>query len=262
MTAGERDTATPPKTKTASRRMGIPLYEQVKRRIAADVSRGAWKTGEKLPSENEIAAELSVSRLTAHRALRELAAEGLIRRVHGVGSFVARSAVPFSIVRVHDIADVIRSRGDELSATVVETGETRAGPELGRSFGVPSRATLFRSVVVYRANGVPLQIETRHVSPAFAPDYPKQDFREISTTDYLRSVATPTRASNVIEATSPTPEEARLLEIAPSEPCLSVLRSTWVGDRMTTFTLLVHPGCRYRLSSDQFDAADPEGSET
>lgn len=253
--AGERDVGTPPKA--LSRRDGIPLYEQVKRRVSADISRGAWKTGEKLPSENEIAAALSVSRLTAHRALRELAAEGAIRRVHGVGSFVASSAAPFSIVRVHDIAEVIRARGDELSVTALETGEVRAGPELGRSFGVPSLATLFRSVVVYRANGVPLQIETRHVSPAFAPDYLKQDFREISTADYLRSVATPTRASNVIEATSPTPEEARLLEIDPLEPCLTVLRSTWVNDRMTTVTLLIHPGSRYRISSDQITASDP-----
>ncbi|HTJ94738.1 MAG TPA: GntR family transcriptional regulator, partial [Pararobbsia sp.] len=63
----------------------MPLYDQVKRYITDRMERGEWSSGTRLPTEQELVSELGVSRMTVHRALRELSTQGLLRRVQGVG---------------------------------------------------------------------------------------------------------------------------------------------------------------------------------
>ncbi|MDC6679410.1 GntR family transcriptional regulator, partial [Leclercia adecarboxylata] len=66
-----------------------PLYEKVKEYILRNVSTGVWAREQRIPSENELVATLGVSRMTVHRALRELTSEGFLVRIQGVGTFVA-----------------------------------------------------------------------------------------------------------------------------------------------------------------------------
>jgi GntR family transcriptional repressor for pyruvate dehydrogenase complex len=64
--------------------------EQVEEQLREAILSGAFKQGEKLPTETALAREFSVSRTTLREALRSLAASGLISKVPGVagGSFV------------------------------------------------------------------------------------------------------------------------------------------------------------------------------
>ena len=66
-----------------------PLYRKVKKSIKARIVSGEWPPEDRIPSENELVTALGVSRMTVHRALRELAAEGYLIRVQGVGTFVS-----------------------------------------------------------------------------------------------------------------------------------------------------------------------------
>lgn len=61
----------------------VPRYEAVKQFIRTRIDSGEWPAHHRIPSENEIVADLGVSRMTANRALRELATEGAITRVQG-----------------------------------------------------------------------------------------------------------------------------------------------------------------------------------
>ncbi len=227
----------------------MPLYERVKTYVTNGIARGAWKVGDRLPSEHELAATLGASRLTVHRAFRELAGNGVLSRVHGVGTFVAPPKPISTIVRLHNIADEIRERGDRLSTRVHRLIRVRAGAELAARFEIAPKDYLFHSIIVYSANDVPLQLEHRHVSPAFAPDFLKQDFANRSTTDYLQAIAMATEANLMIEAQMPDADICRLLKMDKDEPCLVVTRQTRVDRLVTTFTRFYHPGSRHRISS-------------
>ena len=100
-------------------RQDTPLYEQMKSEIKARIERGEWPTNHRIPSENELVELLGVSRMTAHRALRELASEGVIIRVQGRGSFVAPKKRSASVADVRSIADEIAERGGLHSAELV-----------------------------------------------------------------------------------------------------------------------------------------------
>ncbi|MFG6449267.1 GntR family transcriptional regulator [Roseateles sp. BYS180W] len=69
-----------------------PLYRQVKARIVASLQSCEWRPGELIPSEMELAARLGVSQGTVRKAVDELAAENLLVRRQGRGTFVATHA--------------------------------------------------------------------------------------------------------------------------------------------------------------------------
>lgn len=67
-----------------------PLYRQVRDRLIRRLVDGVWSPGEPLPSEVQLAAELGVSQGTVRKALDAMAAENLVVRRQGRGTFVAR----------------------------------------------------------------------------------------------------------------------------------------------------------------------------
>src|SRR5215470_17531532 len=111
-------------------------YLQVKQYILERISGGSLRAGERVPSENELVRELEVSRMTANRALRELAADGVLVRVAGVGTFVAEQRAQAHPLEVRNIAEEIRSRGHEHVAKVIFHGSISASRELAERCGV------------------------------------------------------------------------------------------------------------------------------
>ena len=67
-----------------------PLYRQVRETLIRRMVDGVWSPGEPLPSEIQLAAELGVSQGTVRKALDEMAAENIVVRRQGRGTFVAR----------------------------------------------------------------------------------------------------------------------------------------------------------------------------
>lgn len=69
-----------------------PLYQQIKALITKSLQAGEWKPGEMMPSEVELAGRFKVSQGTVRKAIDELAAENLVVRRQGKGTFVASHA--------------------------------------------------------------------------------------------------------------------------------------------------------------------------
>ena len=69
-----------------------PLYRQIKGLITRELQAGVWKPAEAIPSEQDLAARFKVSQGTVRKAIDELAAENLLVRRQGKGTFVATHA--------------------------------------------------------------------------------------------------------------------------------------------------------------------------
>lgn len=229
----------------------LPLYEAVKQHLDDRIRHGVLAPNDRVPSENEIVAELGVSRMTANRALRELAATGRILRVHGVGTFVAEPKPSSTLLEVRNIADEIAERGHVHSIRIDRLEEGPASSALQERFGLGAGARLFHSVMVHFENGTPIQIENRFVNPQVAPNYLSQDFHAETANAYLTRCAPITRADVGVEAVLPKRDEAQALRIGAAEPCLLLKRRTWNEDRVVTVVFALHPGSRFELSSDQ-----------
>lgn len=222
-------------------------YARLKQYLKEGLARGQWPPGALMPSEAELVAQFSVSRMTVARALRELQAEGLVQRTQGVGTFAAPLHRVSSTLRIRDLHDEIVSRGHRHSAQVQLLHAEKAGAALAAQLGVAAGAHVFRSLIVHFEDGVALQCEDRFVNPACAPDYLAQDFSRTTPTHYLFQVTVLWRAQYSIESARPTEREAALLGIGADEPCLIVTRRTFTADAVITIARLVHPGTRYVL---------------
>lgn len=228
-----------------------PLYAGVKQMILGKIRDGDWPPRHRIPSENELVAELGVSRMTVNRALRELALEGILARIQGLGTFVAEGKGQSSIVEVRNIADEIAERGHKHSATVVVLDELKASPEIAEALDLAIGAPAFHSIIVHFENDIPVQLEDRYVNAEIAPDYVSQDFTRVTPNRFLSDVVAWTEAEHEIEAVLPATWEARLLAMSRTDPCLLIRRRTFSGDRVVTSVRLLVPGGRYRLLSRQ-----------
>jgi GntR family histidine utilization transcriptional repressor len=67
---------------------GQKKFATIKDYILGQIETSAWPEHRRIPSENELATQFHVSRMTARRALQELTEQGVLYRTQGVGSFV------------------------------------------------------------------------------------------------------------------------------------------------------------------------------
>jgi GntR family histidine utilization transcriptional repressor len=179
--------------------------------------------------------------------MAELASEGYIVRLTGVGSFVANQKPHGHLLEIHNIADEIAERGHTHGATVITHEAVSASADLAKDFGAAPGALLYHSVVVHLENGNPIQVEDRYVSPSVAPNYLKVDLAERTANQYLTEVAPLAKAEHVVSAVIPSRRIAKLLKMAAGEPCLLLHRRTWTEGRVASTADLHYPGSRYDL---------------
>lgn len=224
-------------------------YLQVKDFILERIAGGTLRAGERVPSENELTRTLTVSRMTANRALRELAADGVLVRVAGVGTFVAEQRVHAHPLEVRNIADEIRARGHEYRVKVLALDSVSASRELAERCGVKPGAQLDYSLLTHFEDAAPLQVEERYVNPQVAPGYLRNDFSRITPHEFLIRVAPLQRAEHIVRALVPERRIRRLLRLEAGEACLLIMRRTFSHGRIASVADLYHPGSRYELAA-------------
>lgn len=234
----------------------LPLYQQIKRDIRGRIVDRHWTPGMRLPSENELVDSLGVSRMTIHRALRELTQEGLLERVHGLGTFVAKPPRHASLITLQDIAEEVTCAGFRHSCRPMVQKTVSANGPRAREMGVGQGDPLYHFRAVHFQDNEPIQLEDRLVNPALVPAFGDQDFVAITTTQYLVELVKPDEMEHVVRAVLPDRKTARALAMDPAEPCLELHRRTWKDGDVVTSVRLTYPGHRYHLAAryqtDQF----------
>ncbi len=224
-----------------------PLYQKVKAFIQERIRNGQWPPDSRIPSEHELVRTLSVSRMTVHRALRELTADGRLVRIQGVGTFVAPEKPQSALLEIKSIAEEIGRRGGVHTSKVHLLQSEPAAAELAAAMNLTAGATVFHAILVHSDRDIPIQLADRFVNPACAPLFLEQDFTRITPNEYLLSVAPVTEVEHVIEAVVADGPTQQLLQIAADEPCLVLHRTTWADNMVATRSRFIYSGSRYRL---------------
>lgn len=225
------------------------LYQQIKAHVARKIQAGAWRAGDRLPSESELVLQFGMSRMTVNRALRELAEQGRIVRVAGVGSFVAENKPQSTLLQIANLASEIRQRGHEYGCQVLTVERVAATLEVAAALDLRTGESVFHTVCVHLEDGVPVQLEDRHVNPHVVPQFGKQDFSQIQPSEFLVRHVPFDQVEHVVDAVLPTPTQAQLLDMVASQPCLLLTRRTWSQGVPVTLVRCLHPASRYRLGS-------------
>lgn len=237
-----------------------PRYQQLKDLIIGRISSGDLGPQDRVPSENELVEAMSVSRMTANRALRELTDEGYVERIAGRGTFVSDFRARSHVLEVHNIADEIRRRGHSHKCNVLQQSRQHARGEIAKALHVEQGVDVFHLLLVHLENGTPIQIEDRHVVADFAPDCLEQDFRRVTPSAYLTAISPLQEAEQVVRAAQANAAVRQRLHMADDEPSLVVIRRTWSHGRPVTFARLHHPGSRYELTGHYTPPGTPKST--
>ncbi len=237
-----------------------PRYQQLKDLIIERISSGELRPSDRVPSENELVELMSVSRMTANRALRELNDEGYVERIAGRGTFVSDFRSQSHLLEVHNIAEEIAQRGHTHASKVLRQSKQNARGEVARALHVEQGTEVFHLLLVHFENGTPIQLEDRHVLATFAPACLDQDFESVTPSAYLTSVAPLQEAEQVVRATLPNAAVRKHLNFEEDEASLVVIRRTWSSGRPVTFARLHHPGSRYELTGHYTPPGTPRST--
>jgi GntR family histidine utilization transcriptional repressor len=224
-------------------------YSVIKQYLCENIESGEWPQNAKVPSENELAQQFNVSRMTARRALQELTEQGILVRSQGAGTFVATFKSQSSLLEIRNISDEIAERGHTHKAKQLLLKAIAVTEELTILLNLKNNERVYYSEILHFENDQAIQLEQRYVNASLVPEYLLQSFTELTPHEYLSSVAPLTEATHEIEATLASKYICQQLDIAEQVPCLQVKRRTWSKQGVVSVAILTSPGDKYRLGS-------------
>ena len=234
-----------------------PLYQRVKQYVVQKIESGDLQPNSRVPSENELVAQLNVSRMTANRALKELSAEGILVRVAGVGTFVAEAQTEGHLVEVRNIAEEVRERGHSYSNIVVAHGAVSVTPTIATVMELEQSVnSVFHSLIVHLEDGRRLQVEDRYVNAQAVPDYIHLDLSEATPAGYLLANVPLHKVEHRVRAAMPSPEIQQLLNMEDNVPCLILDRRTWSSGKLVSVAHLYHCANSFSLAETMHPKTD------
>jgi GntR family transcriptional regulator len=203
-----------------------PLYLQIQEYLAEQIFSGSLKPESRILSERELSTELGVSRMTVRRAITELVNEGLLERVHGAGTFVAKPKVEYDASELVSYSDAMSSRGLQVARQLLEFDEVPASRRLAERLQVSIGHCLYHVILLYLANRTPVIMERSFFPCERCPNLQDYDLEKTSIYDLLSEVYQ-IRVSHIdqtIEANTAGETVARQLRVEEGFPLLMITR--------------------------------------
>jgi len=223
-------------------------YKVIADYVKAQINAKKWSEGFKIPSETELSASFSASRMTARKAIDEVVSSGLLKRVPSVGTFVAAPPAQSSLLEIKNISEEITARGHSHKMTVLSKMTLIPNDSVAQTLS-SFNSKVFKIVIIHFENETPIQLEERYVNADRVPNFLEQDFSKTTANEYLSSVFPLTDAEIVVEAIMPTKILKHNLEIDENIPCIKVSRSTQSNGYPISHAILYYPSDKYKLTS-------------
>lgn len=206
----------------------VPLYMEIARELKKRISEGVYAPGQQLPSEPELAGQFGVSRGTLREALSVLEKEGVIRRRHGIGSFVEThyNKVTAGMEKLDPLIETIRRAGYEAEDQVLSIRETELDAKAAEALEVEMGSLGYVIESVRLADKVPV-IYCFDILPGWLVTDPallEQRYRYESLTALLREVfrVKPHQFVSTVSAVLPFPKTQRILGIDKKTPLVLI----------------------------------------
>ncbi len=199
-------------------------YVQIAEQLRGQIVNGQYPLGSKIPTENELAQSLGVSRPTVRQALDLLAREGRLVRVKGSGTFVAQpKLVHESTSFVTGYREESRKKSRILRTKVVCLQTEKAGEKVGNALKISAGDIVTRLVRIRNLENLyanaPVVYTTLYVPLRLFPEMPGLDFTDASFYEALDSRGlSVVHAERKLEVVMPPAEVAAGLEITLFEP--------------------------------------------
>lgn len=207
-------------------RLPTPLYHQIYLIVREQIADGSIGSDTNVPGEQELTRLYGVSRITAKRALDELAAEGLVVRERGRGTRVRSApATPPFRASIEGLLENLLVMGLKTKVVLLEFGYSGAPAEAAAALGSAIGQTVQRAVRIRHIDGAPFSHLTTFVPEAIGRTYSRRDLASQPLLSlFERSGVRVSRADQVITAKLADAQFARHLDVAVGSALLKITR--------------------------------------
>jgi GntR family transcriptional regulator len=235
----------------------VPLYYRLYAILRERITNGVNPVGSILPTEAEITETFNVSRITAKRALDELAAEGLVERTSGRGTTVTSRASALITARpimasIDGLLENLTAIGRETSVDVIEYGFAPPPDFVRQQLELAAGAIVQRAVRVRSLDGEPLSQSTTFVPEHIGRAYGARDMATTPLIDLLeRTGIVVGSAEQSLSAAAADTLTAPRLKVGVGMPLLQMKRCVKdIGGRPVQYIEILYRPDRfeYRMS--------------
>ncbi|HRA47796.1 MAG TPA: GntR family transcriptional regulator [Thermomicrobiales bacterium] len=190
----------------------IPLYQQLSESLRRIVVHENWPVDYAIPSERELMRITGLSRMTVRMAIDNLTREGLLRRVHGLGTFVVPERLDQDLSGVYSFSQRMLGEGILIHTHVHEAIERPATPEEAEFLELAAGDSIFWLVRSRTIDGEPLVVN-KVVLPAnrfpglllrdltgslYGILIEQYDLRPLTSIDTLEAIAAPRDVADLL----------------------------------------------------------------
>ncbi len=239
----------------------IPLYQQIFLVLRDEILSGRRPLGSSVPTEHELIAHYGVSRITARRALDELADHKLVERRRRIGTRVVFRAPAAPIeANIDQAIESLIAFGRDTQVRVLSIDEQPCDEQVAQKLRVAAGTATVRALRVRYLDNTPLGAIESHVPARFAAVLTRE---RLTTTPLLEIIRGSGHVigggTQTIASVAANPALAQLLETEQRAPLLRIERMVHDPDGTPLLMTVAHyRGDRYRLALDLHGAPHPE----
>jgi GntR family transcriptional regulator len=218
-----------------SKSSSIPQYIQIQEKLKQFIQIGRFRLGGKLPSENVLASQFGVSRMTVRHALDKLVQENIIEKRRGLGSFVTNKsdAISAELSFPPSLTKLLNEAGFPPSSKILTCRLTRKIPSRGKELLKlkPNEQVAFLERLRFGAD-IPLAINQSWLPDKLVGGITEKNLIEDSLMKTLieNYHILPTKGIEWVEPTVASTKEAELLKIKPGSPLLLMTMASFMED--------------------------------
>ncbi len=236
-----------------SRSSPEPLYRQLASHLENEVRSGRLKRGDRLESEELLAARFQVSRITLRQAVAELVRKQLLVRKQGKGTFVTTPAVRHDLRRSHGLLGSLFAQAEHASARLLRFELIVPAAETAASLGLAPDERALRLDRLYLIDGRPVALVQAWLAPEVGA-LARATATLMSTEDMMQQVGIAIVSSEVtMRAEAAGTLVGRALSISPRAPVLVLRRKAVDSDGVIKET------GRVWFRSDAYEFVCPTG---
>ena len=250
-----------PDTGTVDREHAVPLYHQIFVQLRQEITSGVRPNGTRLPTEQELSAQYGVSRITARRALDELAEGQLVKRKRRVGTVVTFDYAEKPVEGVIDQPVVsLLAFGDGTRVEMVDAGIVTARNSVAEALGVEPGTDLWRVSRIRHLENQPLGHFVGYMSPRYARGVSREMLQDTQMLTILTQAGVKIGgARQTISATLADATLSTALKVDIGAPILCVERTVLDARQQPVQHIVAH--FRSDLFRVRLDLSAPQKSE-
>jgi len=200
----------------------IPFYKQLKNKIMDDIESGKVKSGDKLPSERELAELYGVSRMTARHTLSILEREGVVERRVGAGTFISNRKIEMDFITFNSFTKNMLGKGLIPGTKLLSINKAEAKPSLASKLKISTGEEVIVIKRLRSVNDTPVAIEESFIPYKYCNGIEEHITDNASLYQILEDVygIVLVKAKEYMQVSFSDEAESKLLRIKSESPCI------------------------------------------